>query len=146
LAKGPGSFPGLLMRLRLPLMLLTCRSATAGQPQEASPGQEKAIAAIEALGGEVAVDEAGPDGPVVEVNLGLKAVKDAGLIHLKGLVQLQALYVQRTRVGNAGSHVRQRTPHHRGGGRGAVPRPAGGQAEAGSDRSPSGSGPAAGHA
>ena len=63
--------------------------------------QEKAIAAIEALGGAAEIDE---NGTVVRVGFyeGTK-VTDAGLVHLKGLTSLQYLGISdNTKITDAG--------------------------------------------
>jgi hypothetical protein len=62
--------------------------------------QEKAIAEIEALGGKV---EKSPEKPGIQVNLGFLPVTDAGLEHVKGLMQLQWLDLEHTRVTDNGS-------------------------------------------
>jgi hypothetical protein len=90
------------------------------------PGPSRAVAAIEALGGRVLVDETDPDRPVVAVDLTATAATDtdlelvaslptvkrlylggtdvtgAGLAHLRGLTQLQELYLFSTRVDDSG--------------------------------------------
>jgi hypothetical protein len=53
--------------------------------------QQKAIAAVKALGGQVSVEKAGKGAAVVTVSLGGCPVNDADLIHLKPLMALQTL-------------------------------------------------------
>ena len=64
--------------------------------------QDKAIAAIEKLGGTVTVDEKKPGKPVKSVALHAFQVTDAGLEHLKWLTQLQSLDLWGTKVSDAG--------------------------------------------
>ena len=55
--------------------------------------QEQAIAAIKKLGGRVTFDEKSPNKPVIDVDLSRTNVTDAGLVHLKGLTNLELLYL-----------------------------------------------------
>jgi hypothetical protein len=64
--------------------------------------QDKAVAEIKKLGGNVTLDEKGPDAAVIGVILVGTKVTDAKLEHLKGLTQLQQLYVGSTQVTDAG--------------------------------------------
>ena len=61
--------------------------------------QEKAIAAIEALGGYVSVDK---NGAAWAVGFGDTKDTDAVLIHLKGLTKLSHLHLDSTKVTDAG--------------------------------------------
>ncbi len=60
--------------------------------------QKAAIAVIKKLGGAVGVDDKRPGKLVVWVRLTGPKVTDAGLVHLKGLTQLQELYLWDTEV------------------------------------------------
>ncbi len=64
--------------------------------------KERAIAAIQKLGGVVDVDSKNPDKPVVGVNLKYTKVDDASLEHLKGLGTLEVLRLQGTTVTDDG--------------------------------------------
>ena len=61
-------------------------------------GQEAAIAEVKNLCGKVRVDQERFGKPVVEVDLNGTEVTDAGLVHLKGLTQLQTLGLSFTKV------------------------------------------------
>ena len=67
-----------------------------------SDAEKKAIAAIKKLGGKVTFDERKPGKPVIFVNLVNTKVTDAGLVHLKGLTNLQSLGLKNTKVTDAG--------------------------------------------
>jgi Leucine-rich repeat (LRR) protein len=67
-----------------------------------NPEQAKALAEIEKLAGKVIVDEKGPDKAVILVDLNGTTVTDAGLEHLKRLIQLQRLSLAFTKVTDAG--------------------------------------------
>ena len=69
---------------------------------EQSAQEEKAVQAIEALGGKVKRDEKLPGRPVVEVNLGGTKVTDAGLKDLKELKGLLHLDLGGTQITDAG--------------------------------------------
>src|SRR4051794_33259928 len=64
--------------------------------------QERAIAAIEKIGGEIERDQAWPKAPVVKVYLFFTRVSDAELVHLEGLQYLQVLELSDTRISDAG--------------------------------------------
>jgi len=69
---------------------------------EQSAQEEKAVKAIEALGGKVTRDEKLPGRPVVEVDLGKTEVTDAGLKDLKEFKGLQTLNLHFTKITDAG--------------------------------------------
>ena len=69
---------------------------------EQSAQEEKAVKAIEALGGRVTRDEKLPGRPVVEVDLGKTEVTDAGLKDLKELKGLRTLNLSRTKITDTG--------------------------------------------
>ena len=69
---------------------------------EQSAQEEKAVKAIEALGGKVTRDEKLPGRPVVQVNLGGTKITDAGLKELKELKGLRALNLTSTQITDAG--------------------------------------------
>jgi hypothetical protein len=101
-------------------------SITPRLQQAPATAEEKAIEAIEELGGECSTDDEDDDSPVVSVTLADKPatdailaqlksfpklrsldlsrtqITDAGLVHLKGLKQLQTLTLTGTKVTNAG--------------------------------------------
>jgi hypothetical protein len=64
--------------------------------------QSEAVAAITKLGGKVEVDEGSAGKPVVKVTLSNKPVKDADLVHLKGLTKLQELRLGGTQITDRG--------------------------------------------
>ena len=65
-------------------------------------GASVMVAAIEKLGGKVAVDDSSPDCPVVEVDFSGTQITDADLDVLKGLDRLEYLDLSDTRVTDAG--------------------------------------------
>ena len=85
-----------LLTLALSLAPVLCWAA------EPKTDEVKAIAEIEKLGGRVTRDEGSPGKPVIDVDLGNSQVTDAGLVHLKGLPQLQSLCLYGTQVTDAG--------------------------------------------
>ena len=83
------------MKLRFALMLLGlllvtglagCGEKKESQAVSTEPTRPEVIAAIEKLGGEVTVDG---NKAVVSVDLRKTEVTDAGLVHLKGLTNLE---------------------------------------------------------
>ena len=70
--------------------------------QDSKAEQERAIAEIKKLGGKVEVDTHKPEMPVVGVNLKHTKVVDASLEHLKGLTNLEILYLKDTAVTDDG--------------------------------------------
>ena len=73
-----------------------------------NPAEATAIAAIQQLGGKVEVDEKQPDQPVIKVYLHSTPVKDADLVHLGQLKQLQNAFLGRTAITDAGlEHLKQ---------------------------------------
>jgi len=70
--------------------------------QAGNSAQDRAIAAIEKLGGKVERDETAPDKPVIAVNFGTTQVGDEALANLAGLAKLQKLTLNGTKVTDAG--------------------------------------------
>ena len=68
----------------------------------ADEAEEKAVKAIEKLGGRIARDMKAKDKPIVSVHLSFTQVTDAGLKDLAGLKQLQTLDLFGTQVTDAG--------------------------------------------
>src|SRR5262249_39823966 len=68
----------------------------------ADEAEDRAVKAIEKLGGSITRDETATDKPIVSVDLGSTKVTDAGLKHLAGLMQVQMLILNRTGVTDAG--------------------------------------------
>ncbi|HET6441468.1 MAG TPA: leucine-rich repeat domain-containing protein, partial [Phycisphaerae bacterium] len=85
--------------IALPLSVVACLCASCQGP---SAREEKAVQAIEALGGQVTRDEALLDRPVVEVDLSGIKVTDAGLKVLKEFKDLQELNLSHTQITDAG--------------------------------------------
>ncbi len=73
-----------------------------GWAAESNPGQAKAVAEIEKLGGKITIDEKSPNKAVIGVDFGHTQVSDAGLVHLEGLTRLQSLYLVGTVVNSWG--------------------------------------------
>jgi len=69
---------------------------------EPTQGSAHALAEIQRLGGNFATDEQDPGKPPMIVDLSFKEATDVALAHLKGLTQLQKLYLIETRVTDAG--------------------------------------------
>jgi len=77
--------------------------AEAGQdPGVPEAGQDTAIAEIEKLGSRLSFDEESPDRAIIEVYFSGTDVTDAGLEHVRGLVELQVLDLHGTQVTDAG--------------------------------------------
>jgi hypothetical protein len=75
-------------------------------PRGPDAAEERAVRAVQRLGGEVVRAEAAPSGPVVEVVLSGSDVNDAGLRELAGLKHLRALRLEGTPVSGTGlSHL-----------------------------------------
>jgi hypothetical protein len=72
------------------------------QPAKPTADQTAAGAEIAKLGGRVEVDEESPDHPVVGVFLATGHVTDANLECLRGLTQLEELYLEGAKVTDAG--------------------------------------------
>ena len=90
-------------RILLPMLTLALSIAPLlGWAGETNTSQAKAIAEIEKLGGGVTLDEKSTGRPVISVNLCSARITDAGLIHLKGLTQLQSLSLIDTKVTGVG--------------------------------------------
>ena len=93
-----------LQSIAILLLVLTGQATAQNKP---TPTQAEAIAAIEKLGGSVRVDLKKPGKPVIAVsfyrtNTKVSKVTDAGLVHLKGLTELQTLQLANTKVTDAG--------------------------------------------
>src|SRR5689334_16723790 len=69
---------------------------------DSNADNERAIAEIKNLGGQIEVDTKSPDMPVVGVNLKHAKEVDASLEHLKGLTELQRLSLKDTKVTDDG--------------------------------------------
>ncbi len=69
---------------------------------EPPTARDRAVAAIEKLGGTVEVDETRPGKPVVGVDLSRSAVTDADLVLFEGLPDLEVLDLRLTSIGDAG--------------------------------------------
>jgi hypothetical protein len=86
------------------LLSLCQQAAPAGGGPE---GQQRAVAAVEKLGGKVEFGPEGPAGPVVRVRLNDTRVTDKDLEHLRGLTALRRLDLHRTAVTDEGlRHLR----------------------------------------
>ena len=84
--------------------LLVVASNAVGEDKDVkrSDAEKKAIAAIKKPGGKVKFDETKPGKPVISVDLHNTQVTDAGLVDLKGLTKLQTLFLNSTKVSDAG--------------------------------------------
>ena len=80
---------------------LVAGGAAAGRAEPPS-ARDRAVAAIEKLGGTVEVDETRPGRPVVGVDLSRSAVTDADLVLLEALPDLEVLDLRLTSIGDAG--------------------------------------------
>ena len=89
----------IVLLLLLIICLSACARPTALQP---SVQEEKAVQTIEALGGNVKWDDKISGRPVVEVDLSLSMITDAGLKDLKELKDLQTLDLGHTSITDAG--------------------------------------------
>ena len=73
------------------------------KPIEIDPAaQERAIAAIEKVGGKVQRDETLPNKPVGIVTLSKPNITDAQMAHLKGMTELKKLYLGGSKITDAG--------------------------------------------
>ncbi len=68
----------------------------------ADEAEDKAVKAIQKLGGRIIRVRVAKDQPIVRVELSRTKVTDAGLKHLAGLKQLRTLYLDHTKVTDAG--------------------------------------------
>jgi hypothetical protein len=75
---------------------------TTGGRAEPPNARDRAVAAIEKLGGTVEVDETRPGRPVVGVDLSRSSITDADLVLLKALPELEVLDLRLTSIGDAG--------------------------------------------
>jgi uncharacterized protein YceK len=93
----------MIRHFALLLPVIACLSGC-GQPAARQPSgqEEKAVNAIEALGGKVKRDDKLPGRPVVEVDLGGTKVTDTGLKDLKELKNLKFLCLAGTKISSAG--------------------------------------------
>jgi len=74
---------------------------------EPPTARDRAVAAVEKLGGTVEVDETRPGRPVVGVDLSRSAATDADLVLLEALPDLEVLDLRLTSIGDAGvAHLR----------------------------------------
>ena len=89
----------LLPMLVCGLLVHTALCGCAAKPQTE---QDKAVAEIKKLGGNVTLDEKGPDAAVIGAILVGTKVTDAKLEHLKGLTQLQTLNLMGAKITDAG--------------------------------------------
>ena len=80
-----------MRRIALPIFTMPLLFAAWTWAAEPQTEQDKAIAAIEKLGGKVTVDEKSPGKPVNSVDLGEKQGDRRWAGHLKGLTELQSL-------------------------------------------------------
>ena len=90
------------MRRSALVALLACVPVVAAQEGSKDGDEQKVIAEIRRLGGEVGFDEKRPGKPLVDVFLDGTKVTDAGLADLKGLKRLTHLYLCDTGVTDAG--------------------------------------------
>jgi hypothetical protein len=68
----------------------------------AGEAEDRAVEAVQRLGGKVIRDEKAPDKPVIAVSLNTAAVTDAVLKELAGLKQLRTLDLRGTQITNTG--------------------------------------------
>src|SRR5690242_7446400 len=87
---------GILSGMAWSVLLLT------GSGLRAAEAEERAVRAVQALGGKVSRDDEAPGKPVTGVILMDLNVTDAGLKELAGLKQLQWLILSGTKVTDAG--------------------------------------------
>ena len=100
------------MRILLCLLLTCSVLATDAQAQTARESQAVAVAAIRKLGGKVTFDKKNPGKPL-RVTLRGSKVTDAGLVHLKGLTNLNFLGISGARVTDSGLvHLKGLTSLH----------------------------------
>lgn len=98
-----------MSRIALSMLTLGLTLAVVGSGCAArvNPKKTKTVAEIEKLGGACMVDEDSPGKPVIRVDFLHADVTDAGLVHLKGLTELQSLDLMATNVSDAGlEHLR----------------------------------------
>ena len=89
------------MRRSALVALLACVPVVAAQEGSKDGDEQKVIAEIRRLGGEVGFDEKRPGKPLVDVFLDGTKVTDAGLADLKGLTHLKELDLTDTQVTDA---------------------------------------------
>src|SRR5262245_15410767 len=85
------------------LVLLALALAAVWAPAQGDEAsQAKSVAALEKLGGRIDRDEDRPGKPVVAVGLTFSDIKDADLVHLRGLDDLRKLYLGATGITDKG--------------------------------------------
>jgi internalin A len=82
------------------LLLVMTQSMLRAQDSKAE--KKRTIAEIKRLGGQLEVDTNNPDLPVIGVNLKHTKEVDASLEHVKGLTELQKVYLRDTNVSDDG--------------------------------------------
>jgi internalin A len=100
-----GSLTGAVLLLALAPWTAVCIRA--------DEAEDKAVKAIQDLGGRITRDMNAKDKPIVSVDLGSTKVTDAGLKHLAGLKQLQWLNLTNTKVTDVGLKPLARLKHLR---------------------------------
>ena len=91
-----------LLSVGLSLVIATLGAGQGLGEPGSEMGRDEAVAAIRGLGGEVRCDETSPERPIVLVDLVETDVVDADLVFLKGMPHVRTLYLNGTRVTDAG--------------------------------------------
>src|SRR5262249_36227661 len=84
--------------------LLACAALAFSGPapaRDTKADQERAVAALQKLGGKITTDDARPGHPVVAVSFAYRPVTDADLTALKDLPALESLDLRVTRITDA---------------------------------------------
>jgi Leucine-rich repeat (LRR) protein len=76
--------------------------ASGDGPGQATPEEQRAVAAIEAAGGTFERDQEDPGKPIIRVDLSFKVITDLDLGSLINLKQLQELYLINTKITDRG--------------------------------------------